>query len=123
MTPPTYDLTFYAEDTESFVIGWNNSDGTPVAGMEYSEARMAIKINFKDTPILEKVGVIDSVTGVIRFDFTQAETDLLMGDDDFSKKSYRYDVQLEIKDALSVILETKTIIRGLLVVVEDVTKA
>lgn len=121
--PPTYDLTFYAGDTESFVIGWNNSDGTPVAGMEYSEARMAIKINFKDTPILEKVGVIDSVTGVIRFDFTQAETDLLMGDDDFAKKSYRYDVQLEIKDALSVILETKTIIRGLLVVVEDVTKA
>lgn len=123
MTPPTYDITFYAGDTESFVIGWKNSDGTPVAGLEYSEARMAIKINFKDAPILEKTGVIDAVTGVIRFDFTQEETNLLMGDDNFSKKSYRYDIQLEIKDALSIILETKTIVRGLLVVVEDVTKA
>lgn len=123
MLPPTYDLTFYAGDTESFVIGWKNSDGTPVAGMEYSEARMAIKINFKDDPILEKVGTIDAVTGVIRFDFTQADTDLLMGDDDFSKKSYRYDVQLDIKDSLDAILETKTIVRGLLIVVEDVTKA
>lgn len=117
-TPPIYDITFYAGDTERFSMSLKNSDGTVVEGLSSAIATMDIKIDFKAAPILRKAGVIDEVTGSITFDFSQEDTNLLMGEDNFSKKSYRYDVQVDDTDTLT----SKTVIRGTLVILEDVTR-
>lgn len=120
--PPTYDLVFYAGDNETFSMNWKNADGTPVEGLEFAEAHLTVALNIKEPPLLVKLGTVSSITGNISFDFTPEETSALIGDDDFSRKNFLYDVQLTYKDNMDVVFDVKTIVRGKLTVVEDITK-
>lgn len=113
--PYVYDQTFYAGDSESFKISLKNPDGTFVEGLEDATAKMDIKLSLKNPPILSKSSVIDPLTNIFTFDFTPEETALLMGDTLFTKITYKYDVQ--ITNATNV----KTVIKGDLIVIDDVT--
>lgn len=115
-TPHNYPLTFYAGDSESFKIALKNPDGSDVVGLEDATAKMDIKLNLKNPPTLSKTSSLDPLTNSFAFYFTPEETQMLMGDNPFAKITYKYDIQITKETSV------KTVIKGTLVVTEDVTR-
>lgn len=121
--PAKYDISMYAGDTDSFSFRLRNSDATIVSGLEYATALFSAVDGLASPPHLVKTGVVNSETGSVTFSFLPEDTsNIVNAEDPFNKRTLQYDIQLTFKDELGVAFEVKTVLRGKLTILEDVTK-